>query len=204
MEKYNNIIDIIKKQEKISPPDDIVQRVMDGTQRAETSFQYRLYRFLFQRRKLSPDVAGILSGKIFSPVQCFFLLIVVGVFYFLMGLLVLWGMKDVLSISSINIWLRAQPYLAVVSGIFIIGLAFLVRQKPTAINFIKYAIITHTVFIVIDALIVQFMLFSPQAIFCALVLTAVAIVLGILLISTIRGFIRGGFLTTENNFANNN
>jgi len=64
MEKYNDIIDIISKQEIISPPDDIVQNVMEGAKKAEDSFEYKLYRLLFQRRQLSPDAKGILAGNI--------------------------------------------------------------------------------------------------------------------------------------------
>jgi len=204
MEKYNEIIEKIQKQKTVSSPDDIVQKVMAGAQKAEKSLQYKLYRFLFQRRQLSPDAAGILSGKITNPAQCSFLLFIVGTFYLLMGLIVLVGMKDILINSNINLWLRVQPYLVVVSGIFFISMAFFVRQEPQTIIFAKYGIITHTAFIVVNALILEFMLFSPQAIVFALVLTAAAIVLGILLISSIRGFMKGGFLTTENNFAQNN
>jgi len=201
MEKHKDIIDIIKKQEAISPPDDIVQKVMAGAQKAETSFQYKLYRLLFQSRKLSPDAAGILSGKIISSSQCFFLLLIVGLFYLLMGLFVVIGMKDILANTNINLWLRFQPYFAVISGVFIMYLAFFIKKKPQAIIFVKYGIIAHSVFIIINALILEFILVFPVALVFSLALSALAVFLEILLVSSMYNYIKAGSVYMRGQFA---
>jgi hypothetical protein len=203
MEKHNDIKDIIKKQEAISPPDDIVQKVMEGAQKAETSFQYKLYRLLFQNRKLSPDAAGILYGKIISSSQCFFLLLIVGLFYLLMGLFVVIGMKDILANTNINLWLRFQPYLAVISGLFIIYSAFFITKKPQAIIFVKYGIIAHSVFIIINALILEFILVFPVALAFSLALSALAVFLGILMVSSINSYIKSESVDIRGQLAQN-
>jgi hypothetical protein len=203
MEKYNNIIDIIKKNETISPPDDIVQKVMKGAKKAEDSFEYKLYRLLFQRRQLSADAKGVLSGNIASPVQCFFLLFIVGLFYLLMGLFVIFGMKDLLANTNINLWLRFQPYLAMISGLFILFLAFFIKNKPKAIIFAKYGIIAHSVFVIINALILEFILVFPVAFTFTLAFSALAVFLGILLMSSINNFIKSGSVDIRGQLAQN-
>ncbi len=203
MQKYKDIIDVINKQEAISPPDDIVQKVMAGARKAEDSFQYKLYRFLFQRHQLSPDAKGILSGNIVSPVQCFFLLFIVGLFYLLLGLSLIFGMRDFLANTNINLWLRIQPYLAVISGLFIIYLAFFIKKKPQAIIFAKYGIIAHGIFIIINALILEFILVFPVALAFTLTLSALAVFLGILLVSSMHNYIKAGSANMRGQLAQN-
>lgn len=203
MEEFAEIIRKIQKQKPFNPPGDLVNKVMAGVQKVEEGILYKFNRILFQPRELSPDAAGLLSGRIMSHRQCSFLLFIVGLFYLLMGLFVIWGMKDVLSHGNINLWLRAQPYLTILSAILIISIAVMVSQKPQTIIFAQYGIIAHTAFIVVNILIVEFMLFSPQAIVFALVLAVAAIVFGVLLISSIRSFIKFGLLTTRSDFAQN-
>ena len=203
MEKFANIIEKIEKQKAVNPPDNLVSGVMAGMQKVEKGMLYKFSRFLFQPRELSSDAAGLLSGQIMSYRQCSFLLFIVGLFYLLMGLFVIWGVKDFLSHSNINLWLRFQPYLSILSGNLIISMAVLVWRRPQTLIFVKYGIIVHTVFIALNAAVMEFMLFSPQAIVFALVLTAAAIVFGALLISSIRSFIKFGLLTTRSDFAQN-
>ncbi|HDQ04584.1 MAG TPA: hypothetical protein ENN23_08510 [Deltaproteobacteria bacterium] len=203
MEKYKEIIDKIQKQKTITPPDDLTDKIMAGAQKAETSFQYKLYRTLFQRRQLSPDAKGIITGKIFSPVQCFFLLFVVGLFYLLMGLFVIFGMNDFLANTNINLWLRFQPYLAITSGVFIIFLAFLVRGKPQKIDFAKYGIIAHSIFIIINALILEFIFVFPVALAFSLSLSVLAVFLGILMVSSINSYIKSESVDIRGQLAQN-
>ena len=203
MENHNDIIDILKKHETISPPDDIVQKVMEGAKKAEDGLVYKLYRLLFQRRQLSSDIQGILSGNIATQAQCFFLLFIVGLFYLLMGLFVIFGMKDLLANTNINLWLRFQPYLAAISGFFIMYLAFFIKKKPQAIVVAKYGIIAHSIFLIINALILEFVLVFPVAMAFLLALSLLAVFLGILLVSSINNFIKSGSVDIRGQLARN-
>ena len=203
MKKYNDIIDILKKHEAVLPPDDIVQKVMAGAKKAEDGLVYKLYRLLFQRRQLSSDIQGILSGNIATQAQCFFLLFIVGLFYLLMGLFVIFGMKDLLANTNINLWLRFQPYLAAISGFFIMYLAFFIKKKPQAIVVAKYGIIAHSIFIIINALILEFVLVFPVAMAFLLALSLLAVFLGILLVSSINNFIKSGSVDIRGQLARN-
>jgi len=203
MGNHNDIIDIIRKQKTITPPDDIIQKVMEEAKKSEDSLVYRLYRLLFQRRRLSSDAESILSGKIVSPAQCFFLLFIVGLFYLLLGLFVILGMKDLLANTNINQWLRFQPYLAAISGLLIIWLALLIKKKPQTIIFVKYGIVAHSIFIVINALILEFVLIFPMAFVFLLLLTALVFLLNALMISSLRNIIGNGLRKTGVEIADN-
>ena len=203
MEKFDEIIEKIKNQKAISPPDNLINGVMAGVQRVEGGLLYKISSFLFQPRELSPDAADLLSGKIMSHRQCSFLLFIAGLFYLLMGLFVIWGIKDVLGNGNINFWLRAQPYLAILSAILIISMAVMVSRKPQTLIFVKYGIIAHTAFIALNAAVIEFMLVFPVALAFMLGFTALAIIVGILLINSIQNFIKSGLLTMGSGFAEN-
>ncbi len=203
MEKFADMMEKIESQKIIKPPDNLVTQVMVGVKKVEGGAMYKFNRFLFQPRELSSDAVGLLSGKIMSPKQCSFLLFIIGLFYLLTGLFVIWGMEDILIHSNINVWLRVQPYLSILSAILIISMAVMVSQKPRTIIFAQYGIIAHTVFIALNAAIMEFILVFPVALAFTLGFTTLAIVLGILLISSIQNFIKSGLLTMGSDFAEN-
>jgi hypothetical protein len=203
MEKFADIIEKIEKQKTVEPPDNLVNRIMAAIPKVEGGFTYKFNRFLFQPRELSSDVVGILSGKIISHRQCSFLLFMVGLLYFIVGLIVIVGLKNALSDENINLWLRIQPYITIVSAILIICMGFIILYKPQTVIFAKYGIIVHTAFIVVNACVLEFILFSPQALVFTLILTTAAMVFGVLLISSIRNFLKFGLSTTGSDCAQN-
>jgi hypothetical protein len=195
MEKFADIIEKIESQKLIKPPDNLVNQVMVGVKKAESGFPYKFNRFLFQPRELSSDAVSILSGKIISHRQCSFLLFMVGLLYLIVGLIVTLGLKDALSIENINLWLRIQPYITIVSAILIICTGLFILYNPQTIIVAQYGIIVHTIFIAVNACILELLLFSPVALFFTLALTAAAIIFGVLLISSIRSFLKSNILT---------
>src|SRR4030042_1590583 len=203
MEKFVNIIEKIEKQKTVKPPDNLVNGVMAGVQKVEKGIMYKFNHFLFQPRELSSDAAGLLSGQIMSHWQCSSLLFIVGLFYLFMGLFIIWGMKDILGNSNINLWLRAQPYLTILSAILIISMAVLVWRRPQTLIFVKYGIIVHTVFIALNAAVMEFMLVFPVALAFMLGFTALAIAIGILLISSMQNLTKTGLLAMGSGLAEN-
>ena len=197
MEKCADIIEKIEKQKIINPPDNLVNQVMLGVEKAEGGLMYKFNRLLSQPREFSADAAGLFTGQIISHTQCAFLLFIVGFFYLLLGLFVMWGLKDTLGNDNINLWLRIQPQIAIASAVLIICLGFIILHKPRAIIAAKYGIILHTAFIVVNAYVLESMLRLPAALAFTLVLTVTATVFGLLLISSIQYFLKSGLLTTR-------
>ena len=203
MEKFADIIEKIEKQKIINPPDNLVNQVMLGVEKVEGGLMYKFNRFLFQPRELSSDVVSILSGKIISHTQCAFLLFMVGLLYLVAGLIVTLGLKGALSNENINLWLRIQPYVTVVSAILIICTGLVILYNPRTIIIAQYGIIVHTIFIAVNACILELLLFSLIALFFTLFLTAIAIIFGVLLINSIRSFLKSDIWTQRYGYAQN-
>lgn len=203
MEKFADIIEKIERQKAVTPPDNLVNQVMVGVKKVENGTMYKFNHFLFQPRELSSDVVNILSGKIISTGQCSFLLFMVGLLYLIVGLIVTLGLKDALGIENINLWLRIQPYITIVSAILIICTGLIILYNPRTIIIAQYGIIVHTIFIAVNACILELLLFSLIALFFTLFLTAIAIIFGVLLINSIRSFLKSDIWTQGYGYAQN-
>jgi len=201
MEKLSDIIAAIKNQPPVSAPDKLVDQIMARLEAADQSAGFKIHRFLFRPQTISSDAASIFSGRITSYQQCVFLLFMVGFFYLVAGIVTLWGLHDVMSEGQINSWLRIQPFITIASAILIMSVAVMVMLKPRTIVFAEYGIIVHTVFMIINALLLEFIIVVPIALVLMLGFTGSAIVTGILLISSIHNYIKSGLLITGRNFA---
>jgi hypothetical protein len=189
MEKYENIIEKIRKLQFIQPPDDLAARVMNSVTKIENSPGYRFIRLFYQPLEFSKDIKNIISGQIASYKQCAFLLFVIGLFYFFIGFLVMWGLHDALQGGNINSWLRIQPYIAVASAVLIIILSLLILlYSQKMINIARYIVIIHIAFIAVDAIILESVLFSKGALLFTIMLTTAAIILGFSLINYLQNF----------------
>lgn len=198
MEKFIDIIEKIEKQRVIEPPDNLVSQVMDGVEKVEGGFTYKFNRFLFQPLEFSKDIKNIISGQLVSYRQCAFLLFVVGLFYLLSGFLVMWGLHDALQWGNANSWLRIQPYIAVASAILIIILSLLILlYSQKIINIARYIVIIHVAFIAVDAIILESILFSKDALIFTILLATAAIILGFLLINYLQSFLKNNLLAAR-------
>jgi hypothetical protein len=189
MEKYENIIEKIRKLQSVQPPDNLVATVMNSVTKIENSTGYRFIRLLYQPLEFSKDIRNIISGQLVSYTQCAFLLFVVGIFYLLSGFLVMWGLHDTLQQGNINSWLRIQPYIAVASAVLIIILSLLiVLYSQKMINIARYIVIIHIAFIAVDAIILESVLLSKDALLLTILLATAAIILGFSLINYLQSF----------------
>jgi hypothetical protein len=186
MEKFSDIIAAVKNQQPVNPPDGLTDQVMARLEKVDQSAVGKIKRFLFRQQKISPDAEGIFFGRITSYQQCAFLLLIVGFFYLVTGCVTAWGFHDAIAGGNINPWLKIQSYITIASALFILSSAFLIIYRPQATAFIQYAIIVHTFFILVNALILESILSFPIALIYVLILTMLAIGFGVLLIGSIR------------------
>jgi hypothetical protein len=198
MEKFKNIIQKIQKPKLIEPPDDFTPRVMTAIMQAKISFYARARDFLFRHREFSSDVSSIISGIITSHKQYAYLLFFIGIFYLITGSFILWGLHDALKSTDINLWLRMQPYFAVLSAILLIFVGiFVVIYKQKAVLTARNIIIMHTIFILVNACIVEWTLFLPVTLIFTLILAVPAFLSGIMLINSLQNYIKSGLLNDD-------
>ena len=121
-----------------------------------------------------------------TKTECAFLLLIVGYFYLVTGFVTTWGFHDAIAGGNINPWLKMQPYITIGSALFILSAAFFITYRPQATAFIQYAIIVHTFFILVNAIILESILSFPIALIYVLILTMLATGFSVLLIDSIR------------------
>lgn len=198
MEKFADIIEKIESQKLIKPPDNLGARVMNGVSKIENNTGYRFIRLFYQPLEFSKDIKNIISGQLVSYTQCAFLLFVVGLFYLLSGFLVMWGLHDTLQQGNINSWLRIQPYIAVASAALIIILSLLILlYSQKMINIARYIVVIHIAFIAVDAIILESILFSKDALLFTIILATAAIILGFSLINYLQSFRKNNLLAVR-------
>jgi len=110
----------------------------------------------------------------------------IGFFYFVAGSVTILGLSGILSSFEIPVWLKLQPWLALASGMFILISAFLMLRRPALIRYIQRAMLVHTALIFINALFLEFMVSFSGAMLYIFILTAAAIVFGVLLLGALR------------------
>jgi hypothetical protein len=186
MEKFSDIIAAVKNQQPVNPPDTLTDQVMAKLGKVDQSAISKIKCFFSRQQKISPDAAGIFFGRITSYRQCAFLLLMVGFFYLVTGFVTAWGFHDAIAGGNINPWLKMQPFITIGSALFILSSAFLIIYRPQATAFIQYSMIVHTLFILVNALILESILSFPIALIYVLILTMTAIGFSVLLIGSIR------------------
>jgi hypothetical protein len=186
MEKFSDIIEAVKNQQPVNPPDAFVDQVMARLEKVDQSAVSKIKRYFFHQQKISPDAAGIFSGAITSHQQCAFLLLMVGFFYLVTGVVTTWEFHDVIAGGNINPWLKMQTYITIGSALFILSAAILISYRPQVTTFIQYALIVHTFLILVNTLVLESILSLPVALIYVLILNMLAIGFSVLLIGSIR------------------
>lgn len=198
MDEYKDLTDSIRRLAAVEAPHDFTKRVMTAIDKENSGTFARIRSYFFRPLDLSSDVRNLYSGLITSHLQYACLLFFIGVFYFIAGFVTLWGLHDILTNPGLDAWLRYQPFFALISAMLMFALAISIvifRQK--AVLAARNIIIGHTLFIAINALILEFTLYLPSTIIFALILTAPAVLLGIFLISSVQNYIASNLANYE-------
>jgi len=192
MEKYSDIIEAIKNQQPVDPPDTLVARVMARVEDNNQSASVKIRRFLIRPKTISPDAAGTFSGRIASYEQCAFLLFMVGFFYLVAGVVALLGFHDVIKEENIDTWIRIQPYITIANGLFLACATFLILYRPQVTAFVQYALIVQATLILVNACILNSIITFPFALVSVLIITLLAIGFAVLLIGAIQSVLKCG------------
>ena len=190
MEKYSDIIEAIKNQQPVDPPDTLVARVMARVEDNNQSASVKIRRFLIRPKTISPDAAGTFSGRIASYEQCAFLLFMVGFFYLVAGVVALLGFHDVIKEENIDTWIRIQPYITIANGLFLACATFLILYRPQVTAFVQYALIVQATLILVNACILNSIITFPFALVSVLIITLLAIGFAVLLIGAIQSVLK--------------
>jgi hypothetical protein len=189
MEKFSDTIEAIKNLQPVKPPDGLVSEVMERVKKDNKINGYENHLSFFGRQTENLASSNVFLGQITSHNQCAFLLFVVGFFYLVAGFVTLWGFQNVMT-ENINSWLRIQPYITIINGLFLTCAAFLILYRPQVTTFVQYALIVQAILILVNACILNFLITFPFALVSVLIITILAIGFAVLLISAIQSVLK--------------
>ena len=114
MKKFENIINIAQDSKAVSPPDNFTKKVMEnlpvGPNVPESELS-KLYLLLFQN----------LNFRVWTEVEtdgeCAFCFLLAGFFYFIMGIVLTLGLKNMGGHVHVSGWVMIQPKIAFASAI---------------------------------------------------------------------------------------
>ncbi len=187
MEKnYSQIIRMMKNAPTLDPPEDLAKRIFMRLEEKTKGQSLTKSRDIFHLRRKSSDRWTTIFDPVTTLAQCSMIYLAIGFFYFVAGSVTILGLSGILSSFEIPVWLKLQPWLALASGMFILISAFLILRRPALIRYIQRAMLVHTALIFINALFLEFMVSFSGAMLYIFILTAAAIVFGVLLLGALR------------------
>ncbi len=184
MEEYQDIINAMKYEKTVQPPENFTGQVM-----------CRISNIHHDEAK-STILGGILgaSGPV-SRTECSFCFLVTGIFYLVFGLMLKAGMRNIHLEKNLIQWIWMQPWVALVTAILFITLSFVLFSGGSkAIKAARLGIIFYVGFAVLNGLAVLVISSIPATIILSALIICIGVVFGILLekmIDQCQGHITG-------------
>ncbi|HLA05374.1 MAG TPA: hypothetical protein VJZ16_05275 [Syntrophales bacterium] len=155
---YREIIDIIKRDTAVSPPDDFTETVMARISRAASKAGHESGLFSFLKDFLA-GFEAVPAGSI-TIRECSFYFSLIGVFYLVLGAVLLAGFTGNTIMKTT--WLRWQPELILILAIMFLFLGYNLRRKgEAALKAVKNGIIFYLCLVVINGMSLQLSLKPP-------------------------------------------
>jgi hypothetical protein len=163
MEKFADIIEIISEQKSIDPPYDFTDQVMrrlpdqyPGVLIAAASFVHYFYR-----RALVPDGD---QTKGFTRRECSFYFFITGLFYLIIGIILMTGINEVAFSMAAMEWIKLQPHLTIGAAIWFLTLGVVLMMGGSiGMKIAKYGTMFFIFFTVLNGILMRPYLHIPFA-----------------------------------------
>jgi hypothetical protein len=133
MDQHQEIINLIKSTPAVRPPDDFTPGVMARLPEFDQGFRAKVKHALFH-----PSGAGVQSRwaqllPVTNTRECSFCFFITGVFYLIMGIVLMAGFEAIGSRMAAMEWIKLQPHVTLGIAVLLIflGAALLMQGKNT-------------------------------------------------------------------------
>lgn len=186
MEKLSDIIENIKKQKKINPPESFVNQVMWQLPDRYPSIIYTAASFINQlyNDALSPDGD---SAKGLTRCECSFYFFITGFFYLIIGTILMIGLQGISSSIAAMEWIKLQPHLTIGAAIWILVLGMLLISSDRAgIKAARYGTLFYVFFPFVNGILVWQYLNVPIADVLIIGFVATSTIMGVMLAHAVK------------------
>ena len=179
MKKYKNIINLAQNTKAVFPPDGFTEKVMEnlppGLHTAESKMM-KLFSVPFKKQVFQAWI------EVETVTECAFCFLMAGFFYFIMGIILAFGLKTTVSIAPVSGMLMLQPQIAFATAFVFIALGIiLLKQSILAIKIAHFWIILYIGFSVFNSIGIQMAPGNPFSVIGMLCFTTGALLLGFFL-----------------------
>ena len=186
MEKFADIIEKIKKQKTMDPPEsfaaDVMLRLPDqypGVLFAVTSFVQKLYQYA-----LAPDddKKGGLTRR-----ECSFYFFITGFFYLIIGIILMMGLSGISSGMGAMEWIKLQPHLTIGVAIWLLALGVvLMLNVSVGIKVARYGTLVYVFFALENGILMRSYLHFPFAGVIIIGFVATSAIMGFMLADAVK------------------
>ena len=179
MKKYKNIINLAQDARAVFPPDGFTEKVMENLppgQYAAESKLLKLFSLFFKKHNFRAWI------EVETDVECAFCFLMAGFFYFIMGIVLAFGLKTTVSIAAVSGMVMLQPQIAFATAFVFIALGIvLLKQSILAIKIAHFWIFLYIGFSILNSIGIQMAPGNPFSVIGMLCLTTGAVLLGFFL-----------------------
>ena len=188
MDRYKGIINIIKNTPPVQYPDDFTERVMAQLPALQTSIWSGIKDSL-----LRPRTTHMFKtfAKPPSRTECSFYFVMAGILYFIVGVILIMGLKNIGSeISNAN-WIMMQPQISfiIAFGLMVLGISLL-KENILIIKAAHFGILIYIGFVIINGIVLQMSLNIPVSIVYILYFMCCGLLVGGVLVITIQRYLK--------------
>ena len=194
MDEYKGIINIIKNTQPVQSPDDFTERVMDRLPALQPSIWSRIKESFLRPR--TTHMFRIFT-KTPSRTECSFYFIMAGILYFITGIVLIMGLKNIgAKISNAN-WIMMQPQIAFITafGLMVLGISLL-KKNILIIKAAHFGVLIYIGFVIINGIVLQMSLNIPVSIVFILYFMCCGLLVGAFLAITIQRYLKN-FVNAE-------
>lgn len=185
MEKFTDITEQIKRQKTMEPPPSLTDHVMERIPRKypgifpAASFVHHLYAQAFAPEGSNPN--GPTKG------ECSFYFLITGIFYLIMGIVLITGFRGVDTGTAMMKWLKLQPYFTTGAAMWFLAIgAMLMIDGRIGLKIAKYGTLLYIFGTLMNSIMLWPFLRIPYAGIFIIGLAATSAVMGILLAGAVE------------------
>ncbi|HOO91158.1 MAG TPA: hypothetical protein PLA74_10090 [Syntrophales bacterium] len=186
--KNISIVNVIKKEPPVQPPDDFTDRVMARIDLCapRQGVAERLRQFLMRPHDIT--IFRLFPEKI-TKGQCAFYCILVSLFYLAMGMVFLRSLEIIGSAGYQAIWLLHQPEFsfAIAIGFALLAVSF-ISKRPVSARSARIGILIYLGAIIINSMILQIDMRIPMVTLSLLPFTIGSIIIGGVLMNAMERY----------------
>jgi hypothetical protein len=179
MEKYKNIINLAQDARAVFPPDGFTEKVMENLPpdpHVAESKLLKLFSPPFENHNFRAWI------EVETDAECAFCFLMVGFFYFIMGIVLAVGLKTTVGITPVSGMVMLQPQIAFATAFVFITLGItLLKQSIFAIKIAHFWIFLYIGFSILNSIVIQMAPGNPFSLIGMLCLTTGAVLLGFFL-----------------------